>query len=258
MLIRKHRVLDLLKTRVMTTLLCLAGLLALVLWWRTSEATNEPVVSSLAVASPSAPQTAAEQSTTARGAEAPVAVDLSSGNKIDAARLFDIGFAGGLTVDRETRHSLEGLLMVMPQELSTADIEKLEATLRAGLPNEDAEKAIRLFHDYRGYQADMRLEMTQLATPENAASAKEYFDRIAQIQRRHFDDATASALFGQDNQNARLVAQAAFINRNADLSVSQKRDQLDTLRAQLPADQRDIIPDPEAEASVVADPQAKP
>ena len=175
------------------------------------------------------------------------------GTKLDAARLFDLGFAGGLTIDRDTRAALEALSTALPDQASEVDMQKLESALRRGLPPEDAEKAIKLFHDYRGYQADMKLELPALGVPESQEASDAYFDRVAQVQRKHFDDVTAKALFGQDIQNARLGSLASFINRDSGLSPAQRKEQLDALRALLPADQRGLIPDVEAAPPSIID-----
>jgi len=164
------------------------------------------------------------------------------GTRLDASRLFDLGFAGGLNIDQETRSTLDTLLMNMSDTPAAKEIEKLEWTLRNGLPKDDAEKAIKMFHGYRAYLGDMKGEVLQLGIPDSPTAANAYFDQLALLQRRHFDDATASALFGQENQNARLVMQAAFITQNEALSPAEKNEQLDRLRAQLPPEQRDIIP----------------
>ena len=156
------------------------------------------------------------------------------GNELDASRLFELGFAGGLAVDKETRATLGTLLMAMPDEPSAQDIEKLEWTLRNGLPKDDAEKAINMFHGYRAYLGDMKTEAPQLGIPESPEAAAAYFDRVAQVQRRHFDDTTASALFGQEMQEARLVMQASFIHQNTSLDAEAKKAPLRSVRAHLP------------------------
>ncbi len=164
------------------------------------------------------------------------------GNRLDASRLFDLGFAGGLNIDQQTRATLDTLLMNMSDTPAVQEIEKLEWTLRNGLPKDDADKAIKMFHGYRAYLGDMKGELQQMGIPDTPAVANAYFDQLALLQRRHFDEATAAALFGQENLNARLVMQAALISQNEALSESDKQQQLEQLRTQLPPDQRGLIP----------------
>jgi hypothetical protein len=233
------------KNRIVATLgvgLLLAG----AAWWLVASDDVDAVNIEREASAPGAAGPARGQgglpSAKAAGAKG-AGVDMQEG-KLDAARLFDLGFAGGLTIDRETRATLDALFMTMPPTPSAREIEELESALRNGLPKDDAEKAIKMFHGYRGYQAELRTELQQMGIPATAAQANAYFDRLAQLQRHHFDDATATALFGQENLNARLAMQAGLINQNSALSPNEKKEQLDLLRSQLPADQRDLIPDP--------------
>lgn len=166
------------------------------------------------------------------------------GARMDVSRLFQLGFGGGLNVDSDTRATLDTLMMQMSDPPSQKELEKLEFTLRQGLPKEEAEKALKLLQGYRSYQADLRAESVQLGIPETQQSVDEYFAQVSRIQRRHFDDATASALFGPDIRNARAVMMAAVIEQNPNLSPAQKKEQIDALRADLPPDQRGIVPEP--------------
>ena len=166
------------------------------------------------------------------------------GTRMDVSRLFQLGFGGGLNVDADTRATLDTLMVQMSDPPTPEETAKLEYTLRQGLPKEEAEKALKLLQGYRGYQADLRSEGAQLAIPETAESVDDYFAKVALIQRRHFDDATASSLFGQDLRNARAVMMAAVIDQNPNLSPAQKKEQIDALRATLPPEQRGIVPEP--------------
>jgi hypothetical protein len=181
-----------------------------------------------------------------------VEVDLL-GARMDVSRLFQLGFGGGLTVDGDTRATLDTLMLQMSDPPSAQEAEKLEYTLRQGLPKEEAEKALKLLQGYRGYQTELRAEGAQLGIPETRQGVDEYFAQVSRIQRRHFDDATASALFGADIRNARAVMMAAVIDQDPNLSPEQKKAQIDALRAELPAEQRGIVPEPTAGAA----PEAK-
>lgn len=170
------------------------------------------------------------------------------GGRMDVSRLFQLGFGGGLVLDQEARAALDTLLVQLG-DLTPEDQRKLDYTLRQGMPKEEAERALKMFEGYRSYQAELRTEAPNLGIPETAAAVDDYFARVAQVQRRHFDDATASALFGQEMRNARLVLLAATVERNAALTAEQKKTELEALRAQLPADQRHLIPEPSSGAA---------
>jgi hypothetical protein len=162
-----------------------------------------------------------------------VEVDLL-GTRMDVSRLFQLGFGGGLQMDGETRSTLDTLLMQMSDPPTPQEAEKLEYTLRQGLPKEEAEKALKLFQGYRGYQAEMLAQGTQLGIPETAQSVDDYFAQVARIQRHHFEE----------TRNARAVMLAAVIDQNPNLTAAQKKEQIDALRAELPPDQRGLVPEP--------------
>ena len=185
------------------------------------------------------------------GAAAPWAVTVSDamGLTLDASRLFQLGFAGGLVIDADTRASIEAVINSMPDPPSADDLARLERTLREGLPREDAEKALKLMTDYRHYTEDVRNEMQPKGIPNSMEEARAFFDQMDAVKRRHFDDATANALFGQADNHARLTMEAMFVQQDTGLSPEQKKARLDALRAQLPADQKSLIPAAEPAAS---------
>lgn len=172
---------------------------------------------------------------------------------MDVSRLFQLDYGGGLEMDGDTRATLDTLLLQMSDPPTTQEIDRLEYTLRQGLPHEEADKAIKLFRSYRGYQDNLRAEGPLLGIPETAQTVNEYFAEISRIQRRHFDDATATALFSGDIRNARAVMMASVIEQDPSLTPEQKKAQIDALRAELPAGQRGIV----AESSEVPASEAK-
>lgn len=178
-----------------------------------------------------------------------VLVHDATGATLDAARLFELGFAGGLVIDRDTRAVIEAVLNSMPEQPTEQDLQRLERTLREGLPREDAERAIQLFSSYRAYTADVRQQMEPLGVPGNLQEMNAFFDKMESIKRRHFDDATAQALFGAADMHARVSMEAMFVEQDASLTPEQKKQRLDELRAQLPPEQQSLIPQPGQPAS---------
>jgi hypothetical protein len=170
-----------------------------------------------------------------------VVVD-AHGLRLDAARLFEIGFAGGLVIDGDTRAAIEAVLNSLPPEPGDADLARLERTLREGLPREDAERAMKLFADYRAYTKDVHEQMEPLGIPGNLTEANAFFDKMDALKRQHFGDATAQALFGQHDAHARITMEAGFISQDQTLSPDEKKERLEALRARLPPEQRSLIP----------------
>jgi hypothetical protein len=184
--------------------------------------------------------TASEPAGAAPGMKQPI--DLM-GLKVDAARLFEIGYAGGLSIDGRTRETLEILLSNLPEEPSAEDLERLEWTLRDGLPAADAQKAIALFHGYRAYLKDMRGEYLRLGIPTNRDEAQAFFAQMEAVQRRHFGADTAEAVFGDELRHGRLVMEASFVAQDETLSPQERQERLRALRAQLPPELQDSIPE---------------
>lgn len=191
----------------------------------------------------------AQTGSAATGSPSAVLVADASGATLDAARLFELGFAGGLVIDRDTRAVIEAVLNSMPEQPSAEDLQRLERTLREGLPREDAEKALKLFGSYRSYTADIRQQMEPLGVPRNLQEMNTFFDQMESIKRRHFDDTTAQALFGAADMHARVSMEAMFVDQDPSLSLEQKKARLDELRAKLPPEQQSLIPQPSQPAS---------
>ncbi|WOB09341.1 lipase secretion chaperone [Piscinibacter gummiphilus] len=185
----------------------------------------------------------------AAAASSSVMVADASGATLDAARLFELGFAGGLVIDRDTRAVIEAVLNSMPEHPSAADLQRLERTLREGLPREDAERALKLFGSYRDYTADVRQQMEPLGVPRNLQEMNAFFDQMEAIKHRHFDTATAQALFGAADMHARVSMEAMFVDQDPSLTLEQKKQRLDELRARLPPEQQSLIPQPSQPAS---------
>lgn len=177
-------------------------------------------------------------------ADAAFAIRDASGLTLDAARLFELGFAGGLVIDKDTRAVIEAVLNSMPERPSEQDLQRLERTLREGLPREDAEKAMQLFSSYRDYTADVRQQMEPAGIPRNLQEMNAFFDQVESLKRRHFDEATSNALFGHHDAHARVTMEAMFVEQDSSLTLERKKERLDALRAKLPADQQSLIPQP--------------
>lgn len=210
--------------------------------WSPAEAELTPT-GAVGVSAPDAPRPDL-RAHSAGAATAPDAVTVTDamGLQLDAARLFQLGFAGGLVIDTDTRAAIEAVLSSMPADPSDEDLKRLEKTLRAGLPYEEAERAIKLFKDYRGYTRDVTEQMQPKGIPGNLQEARAFFDEVEALKRRHFGEATANALFGPHDGYARLAMEAMFIAQDATLTPEQKKAQLDEMRAKLPPDQRVNIP----------------
>ena len=98
-------------------------------------------------------------------------------------------------------------------------------------------------------QCQHAIDQRSSITPSTVAEAHKFFDEMDAVRRRHFDDATANALFGPDEGYARLTMVASLVEQDPKLTAEQKKEQIDALRAQLPPEKRSMIPDPSAPAA---------
>ncbi|MFN3295507.1 lipase secretion chaperone [Caldimonas sp.] len=172
------------------------------------------------------------------------------GLTVDVARLFDIGYAGGLTIDERTLDALETVLSHMPEHWDAQDLERLSWTLRDGLPAADAQRALGLIQTYRDYLGQARAQLQQWGIPANAQDAQQFFDRMQALQRQHFGAETAQALFGEGMEHGRVVMEAAFVAQDASLSPEERSARLQALRERLPPQlQQAIVEEPSVAVS---------
>lgn len=211
-------------------------------WWGASLPADPPVDDVAAGPAPAGAATRIASAAVGSGPSAQVGLSDASGLTLDAARLFELGFGGGLLLDRDTRASIEALINSMPLEPSAHDMDRLQRALRAGLPYEEAERAYKLISSYRSYSRDVQREMLPMGIPKNQEEARQLYDRMDAMKRRYFDEPTANALFGADERYARLTMEAGFVQQDATLTPEQKTQAIEALRARLPAERRELIP----------------
>lgn len=169
----------------------------------------------------------------------------------DAVSRFEIGYAGGVLVNEDTRRVLEMVASNSGEPANEVDLQKFEAALAKNLPHEEVSRIMSLTRGYLAYSVEMNKEVPVTGVPESLAEVDATMSRIDGIRRRHFDAGTQQALFGPHDRYARLVAEAGFVERDPVLTGEQKIARLSALRAQLPAEQQALIsaPPPSAQGS---------
>lgn len=160
----------------------------------------------------------------------------------DVARLFELDAAGHLVINADTGVALETLVGDLPEQPSPLDVQRTEDALRKGLPALEAARAIGLLRSYRAYVADVESQVAPGGIPHSLDDVNALFDRMAAVRLKHFDRATADALFGTHEAYARYSMQTTFIEQDSSLSGPVKQDHLDRLKAQLPEEVRAMIP----------------
>jgi lipase chaperone LimK len=167
--------------------------------------------------------------------------DLGS-TRLDAARLFELGFAGGLVIDQDTRVALEILMADMADPPTAQDMQRIEDALRQGLPAREAAQAVGLLRSYRSYVGDIEQQISPRGIPANVQEMNALFNDMAAVRLRHFDPATADALFGAHEAYARYSMEASFIEQDPSLDGPARQERLDRLREQLPPEVKALVP----------------
>ncbi len=154
----------------------------------------------------------------------------------DAARLLELGASGDLTVDMNTRAALDVLLASLGPDATLADFQQLEAALRRSMPAEAATQAIALVRRYDAYQRAATAQSADQQAPDSPEALKALLDKTIALRRQHFDEATARALFGAEEELTRLDMAMNAIQADPKLSAQEKATQIDALRERTPRD----------------------
>ncbi len=165
----------------------------------------------------------------------------------DAARLFDLGVAGHLTIDLDTKTALEMMRAELGPNPSAADLQRVEDSLRKGLPPAAAAQAIALMRNYINYSQAYAREMEKQEPPTSLAGMRALIDRAEALQRRHFDAATAKGLFGAQQAHSRYMLEVQALEADTQLSAIDKAQRMKRLRDQLPPEVVALDPAPPKE-----------
>jgi len=176
--------------RPLTVAAACAGVAALVwLAWPSAEPADRPPA-------PTATGSAGTSAAPALGSRPRVLPVPGSGEQVDPARMFDLGVAGDLRVDLETKAALDMIVAELGDNPSAEALEKLERSLRGGLPREAAEQVLAMVQSYRSYTQALAKSAALQRPPQSPEEMRQLLEQDAALRRRHFDPATSNALFG--------------------------------------------------------------
>jgi lipase chaperone LimK len=154
---------------------------------------------------------------------------------------------GGLALDHELRASLDALLEHLPADADAAQIAALrEAILDSQLPFAAAGELADLMESYHTYRRTLDELQAEADAPESLHALEEQLELLAQLRRRHFDDATADALFGREEAHTRYTLAALAVESDPRLTPEKRVARLRELQRELP---------PELAAIETGDPQ---
>ena len=165
----------------------------------------------------------------ARAASAPASVE-------DAARLLELGASGDLTVDMNTRGALDVLLGSLGPDATPADFQRLEEALRRSMPADAATQAIALVRRYDAYHRAAAAQGAAQQSPTTPEELKALLDKSIALRRQHFDEPTARALFGAEEELTRLDMAVNAIQTDPKLTPQEKAKQVNALHERMPRD----------------------
>lgn len=154
----------------------------------------------------------------------------------NAARLLELGVAGDLSVDMHTRSALDILLASLGPNPTAADLQRLEDSLRRSMPGEAATQAMALVRRYDAYHRAANTEAAAQQAPSTPEELKALLDKAMALRRQHFDESTARALFGAEEEQTRLDMALNAIQADPRLSAQEKAAQMSALRERAPRD----------------------
>ncbi|AKJ30237.1 lipase secretion chaperone [Caldimonas brevitalea] len=167
------------------------------------------------------------------GAGLPLAPPLlEQAGRLDASRMFELGYGGGLVVDQRTRAALDIVLGELGAQPDQADLAAFERQLRGSLPSEEADKVLELLHRYRDYRKDVQQASAAAGMPASLGEVRTLLERTTALRRQHFDAAAGEALFGEQEAEARLALARAEIESDPRLSEREKLARLQALQQQ--------------------------
>jgi lipase chaperone LimK len=161
------------------------------------------------------------------------------GSPLDAARLFDLGFAGGVTLDERTRSALQVALAELPRRPSAQELERFEWRLRSGLPRHEADTVLDLLRRWRAYQADESRLLA--AQPADARALDALQQRLQALRRQHFGAEVAERLFGTEEALAQHRRQVLAIEHDPALDAATRQARLSALRQALSPELRQAL-----------------
>ncbi len=161
---------------------------------------------------------------------------------VEPARLFELGAAGDLRIDLDTKAALDMIVADLGTHPSADALAQLESSLRSGLPREAAEQALALVHGYRAYATALAKSAASQAPPRDASEMRALLAQDSALQRAHFDPDTAQALFGVQEAYSRYAVEAQAIDSDPRLSALDKARQRHALRAALPPEVVELEP----------------
>lgn len=151
------------------------------------------------------------------------------------ADMFSLDPYGQLVVDSKLLAALEVLGTDFSATAGLEHLQRAQEALRRALPGDAGQRAADLMAAYQDYRREVAQLSPQSMSMQNDGMAPDLLlERMHALRRQHFDAATADALFGAEEAQARYSLETMRIEQDVSLSPEQRQERIYALRRQLP------------------------
>ena len=138
-----------------------------------------------------------------------------------ALRLFDIDTNGDLVITPDVAVKIDVLLADTPLHASLQEMQHVEEIAIAGLPPGASQEALIVLRGYRAYR-NAEAELIQSATSESQTASGTMFERLIALRRLHLGTRTAGAMFGPEEQQARLDMEQSRVEISPEIQTPEQ------------------------------------
>ncbi len=139
---------------------------------------------------------------------------------------------GELILNHYSASVLEAALSSLPDNLSSADLQRVELLIIKGLPGRAGPQLANLVSNYYAYQ--VALDKTQALSDGDSRELR--FEQSVLLQEQFFGEDVKQRLFGKRNRLNRYLFARKRINEDRLLDAMQKKKELSILKRQFTSD----------------------
>lgn len=145
---------------------------------------------------------------------------------------------GNLEVSREVRDYFDYYLATVGQRSLDEVMAHIEQQARKNLPDRAAGQAVELLHDYVDYreaeQGHMQRDLTAQQQENHMDTLERTFETLVDMRRQYLGQKHAAALFGTEEDYGRYALNRMNVERNPDLSDSERHERLARIESEAP------------------------
>lgn len=149
------------------------------------------------------------------------------------ADMFALDPYGQLVVDGKLLAAFDVVSTDFDASAGPEQLQRAQEVLRHALPGDAGQRAADLMAAYQDYRKELaQLSPQSMSMQSNGMTPDRLLERMHALRRQHFDAATADALFGVEEAQARYSLEAMRIEQDVSLSPEQRQERIGALRRQ--------------------------